>query len=76
MSPKAALMTIDELQPGMRIRLIRMDGEPQMTKGLEGEVMYIDIDNEFVHMKWANCITLALDMNVDEFAVISAKSCA
>lgn len=51
---------------GTKIELIFMDGEPQMYRGLQGTVEYID-DIGQIHMKWENGSSLALVQGVDRF---------
>ena len=56
-------------KPGVKVRLIYMKGEPQMPKGLEGEVDSVD-DVGQIHINWSNGSTLALNTAVDEFEII------
>ena len=64
---KETLMTM--YPAGTRIRLIRMQGEPQMEKGLEGVVTFID-DYPQVHMQWENGSSLRLDVENDLFEIV------
>lgn len=56
-------------QKGMRVRLVRMEGEPQMMAGLEGTIQLID-DAGQIHVKWENGSGLALNLDYDEFEII------
>lgn len=64
--------TVEEIKEkykkGMSLKLINMDGEPQMKCGLTGIVDYVD-DIGQIHVNWSNGSTLALNVNVDEFEV-------
>ena len=55
---------------GTRIKLIRMDGEPQMKLGLIGTVNHVD-DIGQVHMNWDNGSSLALTIYLDKFEKIN-----
>ena len=46
-----------------------MEGEPQMTEGLEGAIDYID-DAPQIHVNWENGSSLALIPEVDKFEII------
>ena len=52
-----------------KVKLIHMDGEPQMKKGLEGVIKYVD-DIGQIHVDWENGSTLALNAEVDTFSLI------
>lgn len=52
-----------------KVRLIKMNGEPQMACGLLGTVDYTD-DAGQIHVTWENGSTLALIPNADEFEFI------
>lgn len=52
--------------PGTRLVLVNMDGEPDMTEGLEGVVSHVD-DIGQIHMCWDNGRTLALVYGKDSF---------
>ena len=54
---------------GMKVRLISMKGEPQMTPGLEGTIELID-DIGQLHIKWQNGSGLALNLECDKFEII------
>ena len=56
-------------KPGIKVRLIHMEGEPQMTEGLEGAIDYID-DAPQIHVKWENGSSLALIPELDKFEII------
>lgn len=56
-------------KPGIKVRLIHMEGEPQMTEGLEGAIDYID-DAPQIHVNWENGSSLALIPEVDKFEII------
>ena len=53
-------------QPGTKLCLDHMDGEPQMPAGLKGEVCCVD-DAGQIHVQWENGSTLALNTEVDQF---------
>ena len=55
--------------PGTKIRLIHMEGEPQMKPGIVGTVDMVD-DIGQIHMHWETGSSLALNVGVDEFEVI------
>ena len=38
-------------KPGIKVRLIHMEGEPQMAEGLEGTIDYVD-DAPQIHVNW------------------------
>lgn len=54
---------------GTKVKLIKMDGEPQMPSGMTGMVRYVDDANQ-IHVCWDNGSTLALVPEVDEFEII------
>lgn len=56
-------------KPGIKVRLIHMEGEPQMSKGLEGTIDYVD-DAPQIHVNWENGSSLALIPEVDKFEII------
>lgn len=60
----------DKYTPGTKIRLIEMDGEPQMKAGLVGRVVEVD-DIGQIHMHWETGSSLALNLEVDNFAIIN-----
>lgn len=45
---------------GTKVKLIRMEGEPQMPMNLIGEVTFVD-DVGQIHVNWENGSTLALN---------------
>jgi len=49
----------EKYQKGMKVELISMNGEEQMTKGLNGTVSMVD-DIGQIHVDWENGSTLAL----------------
>ena len=53
MLSKAEVDEIKRMYPqGMKIRLIEMQGEPQMPDGLEGKVKMVD-DAGQIHVAWS-----------------------
>lgn len=54
---------------GTKIRLIYMEGEPQMKPGITGTVDMVD-DIGQIHMKWENGSSLALNIGVDKFIIV------
>ena len=60
-----------ELKPGDRIRLIEMDGEPDMEPGLEGAVVdIVPPPVDLVYIDWDNGRTLNLIPGIDKFEKI------
>jgi len=59
----------EQYKPGMKIKLINMDGEKQMKPGLIGIVDKVDDANQ-IHIFWENGSSLALIPDVDEFEII------
>lgn len=59
-------MLRERYQPGTRLCLDHMEGEPQMPPGLKGEVLYVD-DVGQIHVRWENGSSLALNTDVDQF---------
>ena len=55
--------------PGMRIKLIYMEGEERMSSGLKGTVVCVD-DIGQIHMRWDNGSTLAINVEHDSFEII------
>ena len=53
---------------GVRVKLISMEGEPQMPEGLNGVVTLVD-DMGQIHVEWENGSTLALNIDCDSFIV-------
>ena len=54
---------------GTKIKLICMEGEPQMPAGLVGEVTFVD-DMGQLHMKWENGSSLAINYDHDAYETI------
>lgn len=54
--------------PGMKIELIRMEGE-DIPRGIVGTVRSVD-DIGQIHMVWENGSSLAINTEVDEFKVL------
>ena len=61
-------MIKDRFQPGMRILLHEMKGEPRMYDGLEGTIESVD-DIGQIHVHWDNGSSLALNYEEDSFEV-------
>lgn len=62
-----------EMYPeGTKIILQEMQGESQMTKGLQGTVTHVD-DAGQIHMRWENGSSLALNVEVDTFKKIEPE---
>jgi hypothetical protein len=60
-------------QPGTRIKLEEMAGEPDMPWGLTGIVQAVD-DIGQIHMKWDNGRSLALNPDIDIFQIIENEN--
>lgn len=56
-------------EPGIKVRLIHMEDEPQMVEGLEGTIDYVD-DALQIHVNWENGSSLALIPEVDKFEIL------
>lgn len=56
-------------KPGIKVRLLYMEGKSQMPKGLEGIIDYVD-DAPQIHVNWENGSSLALIPEVDKFEII------
>ncbi len=56
-------------KPGIKVRLIHMEGEPQMAEGLKGTIDYVD-DAPQIHVNWGNGSSLALIPEVDKFEIV------
>ena len=54
---------------GTKLRLGKMDGEPQMPSGLTGTVYLVD-DIGQIHVEWENGSSLALEPKVDSFSKV------
>lgn len=65
-------MNIEQLKTkykkGVRVKLISMEGEPQMPEGLNGVVTLVD-DMGQIHVEWENGSNLALNIDCDSFIV-------
>lgn len=65
-------MNIEQLKTkykkGVKVKLISMEGEPQMPEGLKGKVIFVD-DMGQIHVEWENGSTLALNIDCDSFIV-------
>lgn len=60
-----------ELKPGDRIRLIEMDGEPDMEPGALGTVeSIVSPPVNVVHVRWDNGRTLNILPDIDKFEKI------
>ena len=60
------------IKVGDTIRLIHMDGEPDMPEGLTGRVEFFDSIQ--VHVRWANGSSRALIPEIDKYTVIKTPS--
>ena len=60
------------IKVGDTIRLIRMEGEPDMPEGLTGTVVFLDSIQ--VHVRWANGSSRALIPEIDKYTVIKTPS--
>lgn len=54
---------------GLRVELVEMVGEPDMPRGLQGVIDFVD-DIGNIHVKWDNCRTLALIYGKDSFIIL------
>ena len=61
------------IKVGDTIRLIHMDGEPDMPEGLTGRVEFFD--SVQVHVRWANGSSRALIPEIDKYTVIKNSIC-
>ena len=76
MLSKAEVDEIKRMYPqGMKIRLIEMQGEPQMPDGLEGKVKMVD-DAGQIHVAWSNGSSLALNTQKDYFEAVITQEYA
>ena len=66
-------MIKEKFQPGMRILLHEMKGEPQMYDGLEGTINHVD-DIGQIHVHWDNGSSLALNYEEDSYEVADAPN--
>lgn len=66
---KLYMQKTKKIESGTVVRLIKMEGEPQMSEGLIGRVEYTD-DIGQIHTSWNNGSSLAIVPEVDEFEVI------
>ena len=60
-------------QKGLKISLVKMAGESQMSEGMIGIVEYVD-DAGQIHMKWENGSSLALHEDEDDFEIIAPEN--
>lgn len=63
----------DTYRPGVRVRLIHMEREPQMPEGLSGLVTHVD-DIGQIHVSWENGSSLALICDVDRFIAFTGPT--
>ena len=65
-------MNCEEKYPNIKvgdtIRLIQMEGETQMKKGMTGTVEFFDAIQ--IHVRWKNGSSLALIPEIDQFEVL------
>lgn len=54
---------------GLKVELEEMVGEPDMAKGLQGVIDFVD-DAGHIHMKWDNGRSLSLIWGKDKFKVL------
>lgn len=59
----------EKIQPGTKVRLLKMDDFQAPPAGTEGVVMFID-DLLTIHVKWSTGSSLGLIPGTDEFEVI------
>lgn len=59
--------------PGTQVRLIRMEGEADMPRGLAGTVDHVD-DAAGVHVRWENGSSLALLPDTDFFQTVKDQA--
>jgi len=59
--------------PGTQVRLIRMEGEADMPRGLAGTVDHVD-DAAGVHVRWENGSSLALLPDTDFFQTVEDQA--
>ena len=68
------IQRIKEKYPeGTLIRLGNMEGEARVPPGCRGRVRLVD-DIGQIHMRWENGSCLALNVEVDDFEVITEQS--
>ena len=60
-------------QPGMRVLLHDMKGEPRMYDGLEGTIDSVD-DIGQIHVRWDNGSSLALNYEEDRFDILPEEA--
>ena len=60
------------IKVGDTIRLIRMEGEPDMPEGLTGTVVFFDSIQ--VHVRWTNGSSGALIPEIDKYTVVKNPS--
>ena len=66
-------MIKEKFQPGMRILLHEMRGEPRMYDGLEGTIGSVD-DIGQIHVRWDNGSSLALNYEEDSFELTDSSN--
>lgn len=59
-------MSTIEFKPGMKVRIIHLDGEDNRYDGKEGVIEYVDAIGQ-LHGSWGG---LAIIPNVDEFELV------
>lgn len=60
----------DVYRKGDRVKLIKMEGEPQMHTGETGTINFVD-DMGNIHVNWDNGSSLSLILNEDHFIKIN-----
>lgn len=60
-----------QYKTGTKLRLIKMEGEPQMKAGIIGTVDMVD-DMGQIHMHWETGSCLALDTELDTFEIVAS----
>lgn len=67
--PETVQAVREAYPPGTQVRLIRMEGEADMPRGLAGTVDHVD-DAAGVHVRWENGSSLALLPDTDFFQTV------
>jgi hypothetical protein len=62
-------MSSIDFKPGMKVRIIHLEGEDNAYDGIEGEITYIDAIGQ-LHGTWGG---LAIIPEADEFEVIADR---
>ena len=73
--PETVRAIRDAYPPGTQVRLIRMEGEADMPRGLAGTVDHVD-DAAGVHVRWENGSSLALLPDTDFFQTVPDQAAA